>query len=97
MIDMGGFVLLATGASLTRDTSIFHPVSPAGDSIRSLFILALAVTGVIFVLVEGVLLTASSVSRAMDLLARRGYCALWHLPEPDLAEACTAKRGGEVR
>ena len=40
----------------TQNTSMFDPVSPPADSIRSVAILALAVTGFIFVIVEGVLL-----------------------------------------
>ena len=36
--------------------SIFNPASPPAESIRSLFILVLGVTGAIFLLVEGVLL-----------------------------------------
>jgi cytochrome c oxidase subunit II len=39
-----------------QDLSIFHPASPPAESIRSLLILVLAVTGAILVLVEGVLL-----------------------------------------
>ena len=36
--------------------SIFDPTSPPADSIRSLFILVLSITGVIFVIVEGLLI-----------------------------------------
>jgi cytochrome c oxidase subunit 2 len=36
--------------------SIFDPASPSAESIRSLFIMVLAITGAIFLLVEGVLL-----------------------------------------
>jgi cytochrome c oxidase subunit 2 len=39
-----------------QDLSIFNPASPPAEAIRSLFVLVLAVTGAIFVLVEGVLL-----------------------------------------
>src|SRR6266404_8733028 len=53
---MSGFFLLAKGASPTQDLSIFDPASPSAESIRSLFILVLAITGAIFLLVEGVLL-----------------------------------------
>jgi cytochrome c oxidase subunit 2 len=53
---MHAFALLADGVSLTQNLSIFDPASPSADSIRSLFILVLAVTGAIFLLVEGVLL-----------------------------------------
>jgi cytochrome c oxidase subunit II len=47
--------LLADG-SPTENLSILDPVSPPGQSIRYLFILVLAITGGIFVAVEGVLL-----------------------------------------
>jgi cytochrome c oxidase subunit 2 len=53
---MNGFVLLANGASPTQNLSIFDPASPPAESIRSLFILILAITGGIFVVVEGLLL-----------------------------------------
>lgn len=53
---MAGFPLLAIGASLSQDTSVFNPASPPAESIRSLFVLVLAVTGVIFLIVEGVLI-----------------------------------------
>jgi cytochrome c oxidase subunit II len=39
-----------------QDLSIFNPASPPAESISSLLVLVLAVTGAIFVLVEGVLL-----------------------------------------
>jgi cytochrome c oxidase subunit 2 len=39
-----------------QDLSIFNPASPPAEAIRSLFLLVLAVTGAIFVLVEGVLI-----------------------------------------
>lgn len=39
----------------TDSLSVFDPASPPADAIRSLFYLVLAVTGVIFVLVEGTL------------------------------------------
>jgi cytochrome c oxidase subunit 2 len=39
-----------------ENLSIFDPVSPSGESIRSLAYFVLAVTGVIFLLVEGILL-----------------------------------------
>ena len=38
------------------NTSIFDPVSPPAEAIRSLFLLVLAVVGVIFLVVEGVLI-----------------------------------------
>jgi hypothetical protein len=44
--------LLATA----QNTSMFDPVSPPAESIRNVSILALAITGFIFVVVEGVLL-----------------------------------------
>jgi cytochrome c oxidase subunit II len=40
----------------TQNASMFDPVSPPAESIRNVAILALAVTGFIFVIVEGVLL-----------------------------------------
>jgi cytochrome c oxidase subunit 2 len=52
---MGGFVLLATGAVPTQDLSIFNPASPPAQSIRTLSFLVFAITGFIFVVVEGVL------------------------------------------
>ena len=39
----------------TQNTSMFDPVSPPAESIRNVAILALAITGFIFVVVEGVL------------------------------------------
>jgi cytochrome c oxidase subunit 2 len=53
---MRGFFLLTNGASQLRDLSIFDPASPPAESIRTLFILVLWVTGGIFVLIEGILL-----------------------------------------
>jgi cytochrome c oxidase subunit 2 len=58
MIDMNELVLLAQGATRAQDLSIFNPASPPAETIRSLFMLVLAVTGAIFVLVEGVLIYA---------------------------------------
>jgi cytochrome c oxidase subunit 2 len=46
--------LLAAGPS--ANTSIFEPVSPPAEAIRSLFILVLAIVGGIFLIVEGVLI-----------------------------------------
>ena len=40
----------------THDLSIFDPASPPAESIRDLSILVLAITGFIFVVVEGVLI-----------------------------------------
>ena len=53
---MIGLVLLADGATSAQDLSIFNPASPPAESIRSLFILVLAVTAAIFLVVEGVLI-----------------------------------------
>ena len=53
---MSGFFLLANGLGPPENLSIFAPSSPAAQSIRSLFFVVLAITGVIFLLVEGVLL-----------------------------------------
>jgi cytochrome c oxidase subunit 2 len=53
---MDGFVTFASGASLTENLSSFSPASPATESIRSLFILVLAVAGGILLVVEGVLI-----------------------------------------
>lgn len=44
------------GAAEKQNLSIFDPVSPSGSAIRHVFILVLAITGGIFLLVEGVLL-----------------------------------------
>jgi cytochrome c oxidase subunit II len=52
---MTGFFILAEGLTSAQDLSIFNPASPPAHSIRSLFILVLAITAVIFLLVEGVL------------------------------------------
>jgi cytochrome c oxidase subunit 2 len=54
--DMSGVFLFADGASAIENLSIFAPTTPAGHSICSLFILVLALTGAIFLLVEGVLI-----------------------------------------
>ena len=48
--------MLADGTTSAQNLSIFSPASLPAESIRSLFILVLAVTGAIFLLVEGVLL-----------------------------------------
>jgi cytochrome c oxidase subunit 2 len=50
--------LLAFGGQTAQDLSIFHPVSPPASSIRDLGVLMLAITGLIFVLVEGILIYA---------------------------------------
>jgi cytochrome c oxidase subunit 2 len=51
-------ILLAQGEGLAPDLSIFDPVSPGAESIRSLAVLVLAITGVIFIVVEGILFSA---------------------------------------
>lgn len=53
---LGRLLLLAAGDSPARDVSIFQPASPAAESIVSLSVLVFAVTGLIFLVVEGVLL-----------------------------------------
>ena len=40
----------------TQDLSIFDPASPPAESIRNLSVLVLAITGFIFVVVEGILI-----------------------------------------
>lgn len=56
---MGGvLLLLADGASIGTNLSIFDPASPSAESIRDLSFLIFAITGLIFVLVEGVLIYA---------------------------------------
>ena len=47
--------LLAAGGQATQDLSIFNPASPPAESIRSLSLLIIAITGFIFIVVEGVL------------------------------------------
>ncbi|MCS6852771.1 MAG: cytochrome c oxidase subunit II [Gemmataceae bacterium] len=51
---MSLFLPLAV-SGLNRGVSVFHPASPATESIRHLFILVLAISGAIFLVVEGVL------------------------------------------
>jgi cytochrome c oxidase subunit 2 len=53
---MNELFLLADGSTSAQNLSIFSPASPAAASIRALFILVLAITGAIFLLVEGVLI-----------------------------------------
>ena len=48
-------MVLANGGGLANDLSIFDPASPPAESIRNLSILVLAITGFIFVVVEGIL------------------------------------------
>jgi len=49
-------LLRNAGEQTTRNLSIFAPVSPPAESIRNLSILVFAITGFIFLVVEGVLL-----------------------------------------
>jgi cytochrome c oxidase subunit 2 len=49
-------VLLASADPPAQNLSIFDPVSPPAESIRSLSVLVLAITGFIFVVVEGILI-----------------------------------------
>ncbi len=49
-------VLLALAESQAENLSIFDPASPPAESIRTLSVLLFAITGVIFLLVEGVLI-----------------------------------------
>jgi cytochrome c oxidase subunit 2 len=49
-------LLLASPDGPTQNLSIFDPVSPPAESIRSLSVLVLAITGFIFVVVEGILI-----------------------------------------
>ncbi len=46
-------------AAAAEDLSVFHPVSQPASSIRDLFYLVLAITGAIFLLVEGMLIYAA--------------------------------------
>jgi cytochrome c oxidase subunit II len=48
-------LLLASSDTATQNLSIFDPASPPAESIRNLSILVLAITGFIFVVVEGIL------------------------------------------
>src|SRR5215472_13203894 len=52
---MNPLQLLATGEP-TQNLSIFDPASPPAESIRNLSVLVLAITGFIFVVVEGILI-----------------------------------------
>jgi cytochrome c oxidase subunit 2 len=51
-------LLLASADGSSQNLSIFDPVSPPAESIRSLSVLVLAITGFIFVVVEGILIYA---------------------------------------
>ena len=53
---MRALILLAEAATWAPNLSIFNPASPPAESIRSLFVLVLAVCSAIFLVVEGVLL-----------------------------------------
>jgi heme/copper-type cytochrome/quinol oxidase subunit 2 len=57
---MRGLILLAGEPLWAQNLSIFSPASPPAESIRSLFVLVLAVTGGIFLVVEGVHLSFSA-------------------------------------
>jgi heme/copper-type cytochrome/quinol oxidase subunit 2 len=52
---MGFLPFASSEGPVSHDLSVFSPASPSGESIRDLFILVLAITGGIFLLVEGVL------------------------------------------
>ena len=47
--------LLASAVASAQNLSIFDPASPSAESIRKLSVLVLAITGFIFVVVEGIL------------------------------------------
>jgi len=51
-------LLLASADPSSQDLSIFDPVSPPAESIRNLSVLVLAITGFIFIAVEGILVYA---------------------------------------
>jgi cytochrome c oxidase subunit II len=53
---MRGLLMWASEANPAPGLSIFDPASPSTEAIRSLFVLVLAITGVIFLIVEGVLI-----------------------------------------
>jgi cytochrome c oxidase subunit 2 len=54
-VDLGNPWLLTGAGPATHDLSIFDPASPPAESIRNLSVLVLAITGFIFVAVEGIL------------------------------------------
>ena len=56
VIGLGRLLLLAAGDNPVHDVSIFAPASSAAESIVSLSILVFAVCGLIFLVVEGVLI-----------------------------------------
>ncbi len=49
-------LLLASADGTTQNLSIFDPVSPPAESIRNVSVLVFAITGFIFVVVEGILI-----------------------------------------
>src|SRR5262249_25949435 len=57
-VDLGISLLLASGDSLSKNLWISDRVSPPAESIRSLSVLVLAITGFIFIVVEGILIYA---------------------------------------
>jgi cytochrome c oxidase subunit 2 len=63
-------LLLASGALLAQDTSMFDPAGPGAESIRKLSILVLAITGGIFLVVEAILFYA--IFRFRSCLPARG-------------------------
>src|SRR5438309_1184341 len=48
--------LMASAVASVQNLSIFDPVSPPAESIRNLSVLVLAITGFIFIAVEGILI-----------------------------------------
>src|SRR5436190_17227392 len=55
VLEMSGFLLLAASEEATKNVSMFDPVSPSAESIRTLTVLVFAIIGFIFVVVEGIL------------------------------------------
>jgi cytochrome c oxidase subunit II len=55
---MGGTMWLIASEPTSQNLSIFDPVSPPGQSIVNLAVLVLAITGFIFLIVEGILVYA---------------------------------------
>jgi cytochrome c oxidase subunit 2 len=55
VVDMGRTFLLAADGASPQNLSIFDPASPPAESIRSLSVLVLAITALIFLVVEGIL------------------------------------------
>src|SRR5205085_8338793 len=55
---MGGAFLVAAGGTGSESLSIFDPASPPSQSIANLSVLVLAITGFIFLVVEGVFVYA---------------------------------------